>query len=177
MADGWVCPECGVDYGTLHPPFAINTIKSLPRRFTEALAPASPSEDNEAIIRTRPAPDVWSAIEYTAHVSDLLDKFADVLKQMFEEHNPVIDFEDPDEQVVADKWNELPKDALLAQLSPNAAALIAQAERVTGDAWNRKAQFSWGERDLLTMLQNAAHEGVHHLKDVENVLKEVRSAS
>ena len=176
MSDAWVCPECGVDYGTLHPPFAINTIKSFPRRFTEALAPAS-GEDNEKAIRTRPSPDVWSAIEYTAHVSDLMDEFAAVIKQMYEETNPTIGFTDPDEKVASEKWNELPKEPLLAQLKANCAALIAQAERVDGQGWSRTATFPWGERDLLTMLQNAVHEGVHHLKDVEKVLAQVRSAA
>ncbi len=176
MSDAWVCPECGVDYGTLHPPFAINTIKSFPRRFTEALAPA-PGEDDEKVIRTRPSPDVWSAIEYTAHVVDLMDEFASVIKQMFEENNPTIGFTDPDEKVVSAKWNELPKEPLLAQLKANCGALVAQAERVDGPGWSRTATFPWGERDLLTMLQNAVHEGVHHLKDVEKVLAQVRSAA
>ncbi|MBA2609425.1 MAG: DinB family protein [Actinobacteria bacterium] len=177
MSDAWVCPECGLDYGTLHPPFAINTIKSFPRRFTEALEPAAPSEDNEAMIRTRPAPDVWSAIEYTAHVADLMDEFAVVIHRIYSEASPTIGFSDPDEKAASEKWNELPTEPLLGQLKANCAALVAEADRIDGAGWIRKATFPWGERDLLTMLQNAAHEGVHHLKDVEKVLTRVRSAS
>lgn len=176
MSDAWVCPECGLDYGTLHPPFAINTIKSFPRRYTEALEPAR-NEDNEKVIRTRPSPDVWSAIEYAAHVTDLMDEFAVVIQRMYDEQNPTIDFSDPDEKVEAEKWNEMPKEPLLARLNANSAALLAQVERVDAQSWTRTATFPWGERDLLTMLQNAVHEGVHHLKDIEKVLKQVRSAS
>ncbi|MEY2398156.1 MAG: hypothetical protein QOJ00_1330 [Actinomycetota bacterium] len=177
MSDAWVCPQCGLDYGTLHPPFAINTIKSFPRRYTEALAPASPSEDNETVIRTRPAPNVWSAIEYTAHVADLMDEFARTVQRMFDEDTPSIEFSDPDETAAKANYNDMPKDPLLERLKANCAALVAQAERVDANGWKRSAHFGWGDRDLLTMLQNAVHEGVHHLRDIERGLKQVRTAT
>ena len=177
MSDAWVCPECGVDYGTLHPPFAINAIKSFPRRYTEALEPASPTEDNDAVIRTRPAPDVWSALEYTSHTAELMDEFTMVVQRMYDEDKPSLPFNDPDERVISQKWNEQPKDAVLVHLKTGADALAKQAERVDADGWKRTATFPWGERDLLTMLQNAVHECVHHLKDVESVLAKVRASS
>lgn len=170
----WVCPECGVDYGTLHPPFAINTIKSFPRRFTEALAPEG-DEDNDAIIRVKPAPDVWSALEYTAHVADLLPTFAEVIHRMNTEDNPTLDFWDQDERAKSQNYNGQAKDAVLADMASGAAALVAEAEKVDAKAWGRMAEFPWGARDMEVMLQNAAHEGVHHLKDAEKVLKEARS--
>lgn len=170
----WVCPECGLDYGTLHPPFAINTIKSFPRRFTEALA-AEGDEDNDAIIRAKPAADVWSALEYTAHVADILDTFAEIINEMNTTEKPTIGFWDPDERAAKDNYNAKPKDGVLAQMKSGAAALVAEAEKVDAKSWGRTAEFPWGERDMEVMLQNAAHEGVHHLKDVEKVLREVRS--
>ena len=173
----WVCPECGVDYGTLHPPFAINTIKSFPRRYTEALAPAAPSEDNETVIRTRPEPSVWSALEYTAHAAGLMDEFAVTVKRMYAEDHPTIDFNDPDVLVNTEKWNEQAKGDVLARLSTNCDELVGQCERVDAHGWTREATFPWGDRDLLTMVQNAAHEGVHHLQDVEKVLAKVRSSA
>ena len=38
MADGWVCPECGIDYDTLAPGDLAVAIRSYPRRFRAALA-------------------------------------------------------------------------------------------------------------------------------------------
>ncbi len=176
MTEAWVCPECGVDYGTLHPPFAINAIKSFPRRYTEALEPASASEDNEKVIRTRPAPDVWSALEYTVHIADSLGEFAVVVGRMYDEDKPTLDFTDPDQAATAEKYNEQDKTGVLARMKTNAADLVKQAERVDGEGWKRTATFSWGDRDLLTMLQNAVHEGVHHLRDIEKGLEQVRAA-
>jgi hypothetical protein len=177
MGDGWVCPECGIDYGTLHPPFAINTIKSFPRRYTEALAPVG-DEDHEKIIRTRPAPEVWSAIEYAAHVADLMEAFTTVVRRMYTEDNPDLSdaFWDENEKAAADKYNEQDKAAVLARLADGVDRLVAAADEVDAQGWNRMASFGWGDRDLLTMFQNAVHEGVHHLQDIERGLAKVRAA-
>lgn len=176
MSDAWVCPECGVDYGTLHPPFAINSIKSFPRRYREALEPASPSEDNDKVIRTRPAEGVWSALEYTAHVADLMEPFAVTVERMYREDNPDLSdvFWDENEKAARDKYNEQDKDAVLARLAARTDELVKQAGKVDAKGWSRMGQFGWGDRDLLTMLQNAVHEGVHHLQDIERGLAKVR---
>lgn len=176
MSDAWVCPECGLDYATLHPPFAINAIKSFPRRYREALEPASPAEANEEVIRTRPTDGVWSAIEYTAHVADLMETFATVVHRMYTEDSPDLStaFWDADERAAQDNYNEQDKEAVLARLAAGSEALVQQAERVDAGGWGRTASFGWGERDLLTMLQNAVHEGVHHLRDIEHGLTKVR---
>ncbi len=177
MTDAWVCPGCHVDYATLHPPFAINTIKSFPRRYTEALASGSPSEDNDAVIRTRPSPAVWSALEYTAHVVDVMDDSAVTLRRTFDEDKPVFSFWDPDQKAIDGGYNQMAKADVLARLKAGCDELVKQAERVDGDGWKRTAEFPWGERDLLIMLQNGVHEGLHHLKDIETVLQQVRAAS
>ncbi len=177
MADAWVCPECGIDYGTLHPPFAINTLKSLPRRYTEALEPRG-DEDHEKIIRTRPAPEVWSAMEYAAHVADLMEAFTTVVRRMYAEDNPDLSdaFRDENEQAATDKYNEQDKAAVLARLSDGVDRLVDAAGDVDANGWTRMASFGWGDRDLLTMLQNSVHEGVHHLQDIEKGLAKVRAA-
>jgi Mycothiol maleylpyruvate isomerase N-terminal domain len=178
MSDAWVCPECALDYGTLHPPFAINTLKSFPRRYAEALEQASPGEDTDAVLRTRPAEGVWSAIEYAAHVADLMEPFATVVHRMYSEDNPDLSdvFFDENKKAAADKYNEQGKDAILSRMKSGVDRLVAEAGKVGANRWGRMASFGWGDRDLLTMLQNSVHEGVHHLIDIERNLKKVRSA-
>jgi hypothetical protein len=177
MSDAWVCPECALDYGTLHPPFAINTLKNFPRRYKEALEDV-PGEDTDALLRTRPAEGVWSAMEYAAHVADSMGPFATVVHRMYTEDNPDLSaaFEDPDEQTVLDKTNEQDKDAILARLSAGVDELVNEAGKVDANGWSRMASFGWGDRDLLTMLQNSVHEGIHHLMDIESGMKKVRTA-
>ena len=43
----------------------------------------------------------------------------------------------------------------------------------TPDDWSRKAQYPYGEREVIDIFRNMVHEGVHHLRDVENVLRAV----
>lgn len=172
----WVCPDCSLDYGTLHPPIAINAIKSFPRRYAEALA-ARPDEDTDAVIRTRPAEGVWSALEYAAHVADLMEPFAVVIDRMFSQDDPDLSdvFWDQDERAVKQAYNDKAVDDVLAQLKTDAAKVVHEAEKVDARSWSRTATFPWGERDMLVMLQNAVHEGVHHLKDLEHGLEQVRA--
>jgi DNA segregation ATPase FtsK/SpoIIIE, S-DNA-T family len=175
MSTGYVCPECGLDYDTISPSDAKVAIRSFPRRYRTALAAVlDDAEVEDALIRRRPQPDVWSALEYTAHVADLFEKFADVLWQMYTRDNPTIAFDDPDEEALAKRYNQLDPQDVLTHLDSGAAALAAQLDRMEGSPWERKGTFSWGERDLLTMLRNGVHEGSHHLRDVERVLDRVR---
>ncbi|MDP1793102.1 MAG: DinB family protein [Acidimicrobiales bacterium] len=174
----WSCPECGLDYGTLHPPIAINAIKSFPRRYAEALAPR-PDEDTDALVRTRPSEGVWSPLEYAAHVADVMEPFAVTIERMNTQDDPDLSdvFWDQDARAVDKAYNAKPVDDVLAQLKTDAARVVDEAEKVDARSWSRTAQFPWGERDMLVMLQNAVHEGVHHLKDLERGLEQVRARS
>ncbi len=171
----WVCPECSLDYGTLHPPIAVNAIKSFPRRFSEALA-AAPDEDADAVIRTRPAEGVWSALEYAAHVADSFEPFAVTIDRMNTQDKPDLSdvWWDPDARASEKNYNAMSVDAVIAQMKTNAEHLVKVAEGVDSGSWSRIGEFPWGERDMLTILQNAVHEGVHHLKDIEHGLAKVR---
>ncbi len=179
MSDDWKCPECHLDYGTLLIPNAITTVRSLPRRFGELLAP-QPDEDTDKIIRTRPAEGVWSALEYAAHVADLLPVFAETIERMNLHSNPDVASlwtDDPDQLAITNDYNGQDPSAVITRLKAGAEALAAASEKVEPNDWSRTAEFPWGERDMLVMLKNAAHEGVHHLHDVEAGLKKVRAAS
>jgi hypothetical protein len=113
-------------------------------------------------------------LEYTAHVADLYGLFADVVTRMYAEDHPTIDFWDPDERAASEGYGEMDPQAVLALLASNGERLSAAADRVDADSWHRTAVFPWGERDILTMVRNAVHEGTHHLRDVHKVLDAVR---
>lgn len=174
----WVCPECGLDYGTLHPPIAINALRSFPRRYAEALAPQL-DEDIDSVMRTRPADGVWSPLEYAAHVADEMAPFAVMIQRMNTEDNPDLSgvLWDPDQRALDQGYNDMTLDVVLTKMKTDVDTLIDEAEKVDAKDWSRPGQFPWGERDLLTMLQNAVHEGVHHLKDIERGLEQVRARS
>jgi hypothetical protein len=172
---GYVCPECGLDYDTISPLDAKVAIRSYPRRYRSALAGALEDDADEGLVRRRPEPATWSALEYTVHVADLYESFAPAFRRMYEEDKPTItDGWDPDERAVSERYGEQDPKAALDRLDAAAAALADVLDRVDADSWGRAATFPWGERDLLTMTRNAVHEGSHHLRDVERVLEAAR---
>lgn len=172
---GYVCPECGLDYDTISPSDAKVAIRSFPRRYRTAVAGALEDEADEGLIRRRPEPSTWSALEYTLHVADLYEFFAGAFRRMYEQDRPTItDAWDPDERVGSERYNEQEPAAALDRLDAAAEQLAKVLDRVDAGSWSRTGTFPWGDRDLLMMARNAVHEGSHHLRDVERVLEAAR---
>ena len=169
-----MCPGCGLDYDTISPPDAKVAIRSFPRRYRTALAAALEDESDEGLVRRRPDDTTWSGLEYTVHVADLFEHFTTIVRRMYDETGPTIDFWDPDERAASERYGEQDPQATLDRLDRAAADLAAQLERVDANGWSRTATFPFGERDLLTMARNAVHEGSHHLRDVERSLDVAR---
>ena len=172
-----MCPECGLDYDTVSPPDAKVAIRSFPRRYRTALAAAFEDESDEGLVRRRPDETTWSALEYTVHVADLFELFATIIRRMYDETTPTLDFWDPDARAASERYSEADPAATLDRLDAAATKLATELERVDADGWSRTATFPFGERDLLMMTRNAVHEGSHHLRDVERVLDRARRRS
>ena len=176
MSDGYVCPKCGLDYDTIHEGDAKVAIRSYPRRYRSALAALLDDDDAEqadAIVRRRPEPEVWSALEYTAHVADVLGGMAPMIREMRVKDSPTIDFVDLGSFAAAER-GELDAEGALRALEQGADELARELDAVGADEWTRVATFPWGERDILATTRNAVHEGSHHLRDVTDVLDAVR---
>ena len=178
-----MCPECGLDYDTVKPLDAIAAVRSFPRRYRAALTTFGRDEEADSILRRRPAPDVWSALEYAAHVADVIDDLAPAIRRMTVEERPVIPSWDPEQRAVEGAYNEKapynerPLREVMADLETACADMAATLETVEADGWSRTGRFDQGERDVLGIARNAVHEGSHHLRDVERVLNQVRGRS
>ncbi len=176
MSTGYVCPECGLEYDTISPPDAAVAIRSFPRRYRAALAGALEDESDEGLIRRRPDATTWSALEYSAHVADLFELFSSVVRRMYDESDPTIEFWDVDERARTEAYNDADPRAVLDRLDAAATQLVAEIDRVDADGWHRTGEFPFGQRDLLQMVRNAVHEGSHHLRDLSAVLDRARAA-
>jgi hypothetical protein len=172
---GYVCPECGLQYDPISPSDAIAAVRSFPRRYREALFGFTDDieEDPEAVVRRRPDPTTWSALEYTAHVRDVLDWTTDALIRMNREREPTIDASDPDRRAIGDRYNQQDPATVLEQLGERAERLASALRDIDPAEWGRIGHFPWGDRDMLTTARNAVHEGAHHLRDVDRVLRAV----
>ncbi|MGI8777249.1 MAG: DinB family protein [Acidimicrobiales bacterium] len=170
---GWVCPVCGFDDDSVKPLDAINAVRSFPRRYRSTLAALSRDTAFDTIIRQRPEPGTWSALEYTAHAADMIDRFAPAIRRMQVEDRPTLPFFDPEARVDDDGFNDRTVSRVLSDLETACADMAATLETVEAEDWTRTGQFDWGDRDILDAARNAVHEGSHHLRDVERVLAQV----
>jgi hypothetical protein len=170
VTTGYVCPECGLEYASISKADAAVAVRSFPRRFAEEL---HRSDGDEAALRRRPEPGVWSAVEYTAHVRDMFALMADTVRRMHTETDPEISFPDPDARAERERYNDQPVHAVLAELEINALRFASAIDDIGVDELDRTGRFPWGRRDILTMVRNGVHEGKHHLRDAEKVLDRV----
>lgn len=169
------CAECGFDGDSVSVSDAIVTLRSLGRRWRGVTA-ALDGDDGD-VLRRRPSPDVWSALEYAAHARDTIAANSWVMDRALVEDRPAIEW--PGDDVLATRAPSEATDIVVAvdDLAANAERLAARAERTDAGDWRRVVVVRGGmegDVDALWLLRHAVHEGVHHLKDVERVLRAVR---
>ena len=66
------CDECGFVYAEVSPEDAAEKLRSFGRRYRAPLTRFLAGEDGDTMLRQRPEEGVWSALEYAAHVRDVL---------------------------------------------------------------------------------------------------------
>jgi hypothetical protein len=171
MAVSWTCPECGVEYDSISPQDAVQALRSYPRRYRAVIGPFV---DDEDVLRRRPDPSTWSALEYTAHVADLLEAMAPQLTEIAQKDNPrIVDPIDPDHRAAERRYNDMEPREVLDWLERSATKAADTVANLSPDDFSRKATYPYGERELIDVVRNMVHEGSHHLRDVERVLRAV----
>jgi len=169
------CAECGLVYDTITPVDAIVAIRSFARRYREALGIFQDDEDPEDLVRRRPDPSTWSALEYAAHVRGVLELFADRVRRALVEDSPTVASVPLEEN----PWEgHDPNDGIQPVLDGLAAAANRMAqtlENADGDDWKRTVVRDGDELTVLWMARNTVHEGAHHLRDVDRVLRAARA--
>ena len=172
MATG-ACPVCGLDFDSIKPLDTIAAIRGLPRRYRAPLTRLLPGED-ESVLRARPEAGTWSALEYAAHVRDVLGWYEGWVRQILVEERPVLEGVGRDEAAIEHRYNEQDPVAVADDLAARAEALAATLEAVPGDAWDRVGLRGGEERSIATHARRAVHEGSHHLLDIGRGLRTVR---
>ena len=169
------CLECGFEYESVTPASAPDVLRKFGRRYEAPLTRFLPGEDGPSLVRTRPGPWTWSALEYACHVRDVFDVYDERVRRVLNEDRPELVSMQRDERAVRDRYNEQDPATVTGQLAVNADRLAQTFTGVGEDAWDRVGlQPSAGERDLRWMAGNVVHEGNHHLLDIGRVLRTVR---
>jgi hypothetical protein len=153
------CPDCGFD------PRAFVATQAAARVL--AGAAAWPAVLARAAVAVRPAPDIWSALEYAAHVRDVLSLFRSRLALMLERDDPVYASWDQDAVAVGERYGEQDPAAVAAGLQNAAAAFAGALDAVPPSAWQRTGRRTDGKSFTVeTLAKYALHDLTHHLWDV-----------
>ena len=168
------CEECGFDYAALDPADVPPAVRTFAKRYRMPLTRFLRDEDADALVRQRPAPEVWSALEYAAHVRDVFASYEGWIRQILAEDRPVLEGPSPDDLAAERRYDEDDPIAVADALAANAERLAATVEAVPADGWDRVGLRRDEERSVLLLARRAVHEGSHHLLDIGRGLRAVR---
>ena len=176
-APGWVCSECGFDYDDCVPATTPKTLRGFGRRYRVPLVRGLPGEDLYGLLRMRPDPQTWSALEYACHTRDSFALYEHRIDVVLAEDRPSLPRMRRDEVVVERDYNSQNPAAVAEELAVAAEALAARLERVPPQAWVRVGVRDNLEMSIDWMARNVVHEGTHHLVDVGRSLRAARRAN
>ena len=168
------CDECGFDYEALDPAAAPAAIRAFAKRYRAPLSRFLPGEDGDSLLRQRPAPDTWSALEYAAHVRDVFDNYHRWIGRILAEDRPVLEGPGPEDLAEERRYNEDDPAAVAEALAANAERLAAAVETVPQAGWDRVGLRRGEERSVRLHARRAVHEGSHHLLDIGRGMRAVR---
>ena len=168
------CEECGFEYESLAPADVPAAVRAFARRYRAPLTRFLPGEDGDSLLRQRPEPTVWSALEYAAHVRDVFASYAGWIPQCLTEDRPVLEGPRPDDLAEQRRYNDDDPAVVADALAANAEQLAAVLEAVPDDGWDRVGLRRGEERSVLFTARRAVHEGSHHLLDIGRVMRAVR---
>jgi hypothetical protein len=153
------CPECGFDASSFD---ATDVARNM--RENAGLWPAVLSRPD---VRDRPNDETWSALEYAAHVRDVLRIFHTRITLMLTKENPLFANWDQDATAVAERYNEQDPDAIAEEIGEAADALASLLESVHGADWQRVGRRSDGASFTVeSIAKYLAHDPNHHAWDV-----------
>jgi hypothetical protein len=155
------CPECGFDARTVGHGEVPVIIRGVVTSFRAALA------EPEAEAATRPAPTVWSPLEYGCHVRDVFVLFEERLRLMLTEYDPLWANWDQDETAVAQRYWDQDPATVAAELAAAGERLATSFEAVDTLQWARPGRRSNGSVFTVESFSRyLAHDLVHHVHDI-----------
>lgn len=168
-AEDHQCGECRFAYASVSVEAALQHIRAVPERVAEAVFGRSDDD-----LRARPSDNTWSALEYVCHVRDVFAVFTTRLYRTRVEDVPILEPMLNDLRVVRFRYNHRELRPVVGELADNVAGLLDEASRNSAPSWERVARRMPGEeRSARWLIRQAAHEGLHHLGDIHQVLSRV----
>ena len=156
---GAPCPECGSVAAEL-------TVAQIPGvvRDTAGVFAAALRMPGAAV---RPRRDRWSVLEYACHVRDVNRIFADRVRLMLAESEPLFPNWDQDATAQTDRYDLQDPEVVARELLAAADAAAARYASVPAEAWGRRGLRGNGsEFTVESIARYHLHDLVHHCWDI-----------
>src|SRR3954465_5917355 len=132
------CDECGFDGDAMSCDVLIGTARGFARRYRAPLTRFLPGEgDGLEVLRRRPGPDVWSALEYAAHSRDALEFYVERIARVLAEDGPTLHAVGWSTQAEVRGWNDELPEAVVSSFAEVAERLAALLESLSAPQWQR----------------------------------------
>ena len=154
------CDQCGFSAGEVRPEDFAQRAFIAAEEWVQILR-SSPA------VTARPQPDIWSPLEYGAHVRDVYGLFDGRLAQMLNEDAPTFASWDQDETAIKERYGEQDPEVVSDELEDAAQRFVARISSLEPDQYSRRGIRSDGaEFTVVTFIQYFLHDVIHHLWDV-----------
>ncbi|MDX6240509.1 MAG: hypothetical protein QOG10_5329 [Kribbellaceae bacterium] len=170
-----LCDECGFEYEAGEHQAVVTTLVRQAAECSMALTKAAAGPDPD-VVRIRPEPEVWSAIEYACHVRDGLEVQRFRIAQCLAEDRPVYAPMDRTGRVKEEKYELQDPMVVAAALMRFAREFGAAARPLTPPQLAKLGLYNYpvrAPRPLNWVIRHTAHEIQHHRYDIINVLAQV----
>ncbi|MDX6284085.1 MAG: hypothetical protein QOH03_5156 [Kribbellaceae bacterium] len=167
-----LCDECGFNYDTGDLQGTVTTLIRQSAESSMALTKAAASKD-PGVVRIRPEPEVWSAIEYACHVRDVLETQRFRIAQCLAEDRPVYAPMDRTGRVKQEKYEDQDPMEVAAALMRFAREFGAAARVLTPPQLGKLGLYNYpvrAPRSLSWIIRHTAHEIQHHRHDIIKIL-------
>ena len=154
------CPECGFDTRSPDRAALADLTEVIGQRWAEVMTMASNPT-------ARPAPAVWSPLEYACHVRDVFDLARVRVELMLTEDGPRFANWDQDATAIEDDYASQDPQGVTDQLVDRASRFATVVAAVPDDAWTRTGLCGDGAAFTIeSFVRYLLHDPVHHLTDV-----------
>ena len=155
------CAACGFDAAEVDP----TQTGTLLRANAQAWADVLDRPDDQ--LRSRPAPQVWSPLEYSCHVRDVYVLFGARLALMRREDGPQFENWNQDVTAIEQRYDLADPAEVRAALLDAGSALADAFDSVDESEWERTGFRSDGAAfTIASFATYLLHDPIHHLHDV-----------
>lgn len=163
-----ICDECSFDWD-LDQNGVLGALATFPEGYRTRLDRFRLAPDAQ-VIRRRPSPEVWSALEYAVHVRDVIDFYTDRIDRVLEEDRPQMDGAGFSTMPELRRYLDEDPELILDEIDSATVVVEERLRSLSADQWARVGIGMDGdERTLLVLARRLTHDCQHHLLDLDRL--------